>query len=389
MKMRTIVTVALTLFVNSAWAAERLSWGVVTGDDVNVRSGAAKAFREMGQLGKDDVVEILAISNDGKWTRIVAPGSGSVWISAEFVDVKGEKGTLTGDNVRVRVRPELKSEVVNQLNRGAVVNVKGREGEWIKVAPPAGTVAWIHAEYVKRLTDAELAAFETRKAEEARRERERREREAARLAKLRQEAERKKREAQMIAGADKLFAAELAKDIRARSLDKALRAYQEVERKVKNPQLRGKSTVSIVVIRDMQRVQAAIRKKAKPGPLSKFDFASAKTTYGVHRAVDDLLAAHLLAQKIAKEAESRIARQPTSDGWIFYLSPGLEHTGATHTIVENGQVKALVRSGRIDLNAFVGRQVRIAGKLAGQVQLASGKKKTNIIDVARAEPLFK
>jgi len=389
MRTQTVMTLAMILFAAQAPAADRLYWGVVTGNDVNVRSGDAKAFREMGQLNKDRVVEILATSKDGKWVRIVAPGDSSVWVFAKFVRVEGEKGTLTGDKVRVRVRPELKSEVVNRLNRGAVVKVRGREGDWLKIAPPPGTIAWIHAQYVKRVTETELAAFEARKAQEARRERERRRREAERQARLRREAERKKREARMIADADKLFAVELAKDIRARSLDKALRAYRKAEQQVENPKLRDKATASIVVIRDMQKVQAAIRRQARPGPLAKFDFASARTAHGLSRAVDDLLAAHRLAQKIAGDAARRVASQPTADGWVFYVRPGLEHTGATHTIIENGQVKALLRSGRIDLDAFVGRQVRIAGKLVGQVQLASGRKKTDVIDVARVEPLFK
>ncbi|MFO7897640.1 MAG: SH3 domain-containing protein [Planctomycetota bacterium] len=178
------------LLAAPAAAAELPCWGALTGDHVRVRSGADVAFRAMCTLEKGHVIRLLEVSDDGTWYRIVPPEEGDVYISADFVrNIKGT-GTVTGDRVNVRVRPSLTGEVVTQLDKGAGVKIKGIEQTekrtWYKVVPPTGSAAWISAEYVERMTDAELAAFRKKKAEEAREaaERKRRERDEARLARV-------------------------------------------------------------------------------------------------------------------------------------------------------------------------------------------------------------
>ena len=378
--------------VCAAEAAEVASHGLITGDSVYVRSGSAKAYRAMGKLTKGEFVDVITASNDGKWVRIVAPEQVDAWIFAKFVDVAGEKGVVTGSKVRVRARPDLKGELVNRLDKGTVLKVKGREGDWLKIAPPKGTVAWIHAQYIRRMTSAEVAAHKRRTADIERLEAEKKQAAELALKEKEAEVERAKREAALITEADKLFASELGKPIAARSLDAALKAYQRVRAEAKDRRLLNTALVKLTLIQEMSRVQRAIAGKEDPGPLSDFDFEMARKVYGVGREVDDLHAARKLAAEIAARAKaapvSPSDKMLSIDGWVSYIAPGLESTGATHRIVKDGHVLALVKSERVDLASFIGVRVRATGLARLQVGLSGGGERVNVVDVAEVQIMF-
>jgi len=61
----------------------------------------------------------------------------------------GGTGTVKGDRVNVRTRPETKAEVVAQLNKGDTVTILGRQGagkdEWLKIAMPASAKCYVSA----------------------------------------------------------------------------------------------------------------------------------------------------------------------------------------------------------------------------------------------------
>lgn len=379
-----VLAASVVFAASAAEAAETASHGLITGASVYVRSGGAKAYRALGKLTKGQFVDVITVSNDGQWVRIVAPEQVDAWIFAKYVDVAGGKGVVTGDKVRVRSRPNLKGELVNRLDKGAALKVKGRKGDWLRIAPPKGTVAWIHARYVKRMTAAEVAAH--------RREAEQKQREADLALKKKAEDARTKRESALIADADKLFASELAKPITARSLDKALKAYQRVRAEAKDQRLRNTALVKLTLIQELSRVQRAIARKEGPGPPSKFDFEMARKVYGVGREVDDLYAARKLATDIAARAKgapvSPLGKPLEFSGWVSYVGPGVERTGATHRIVKDGRVLALVKSARVDLGSFVGARVRVTGRAQGEVKPSRSGGNVGVIDVAGIEMVF-
>ena len=388
MRTETIAMMALALSVGAARAAEPRPWGAVTGQDVHVRSGPNKAYRDMCKLGKESVVEILGASADGNWLRIAAPKEGNVWIFAKFVEVKGSRGVLTGDKVRVRVRPDLNAELVNRLDKGAVLRVKGRRDQWLKIAPPKGSLAWINTKYVRRMTDDEKKAFVRKKIELARIEAERKRLEAERVARLRREAERKRRETRLVAQADALLVKALGADIKGRPLAGPLRSYEHAAGQVRDAGLRSNIQAKIAIIRAMQNVQLAMRKEVFPAPLPKVDLGRAIGKTAAARFV----VAYRLARKIAEDAVNRRvgppSRERTLDGWITYLGAGLGHTGATHRLTKDGRLLALVRSGAVDLASFVGIHVRIAGKVSGDAALPGRGQKAEIIRVARLQIVF-
>ena len=66
-----------------------------------------------------------------------------------FAEVDSAPGTVTGDNVNMRVSPSLRSEVVGQLERGQEVRILLTDGEWCAIIPPMKMSAWVSKQYVK------------------------------------------------------------------------------------------------------------------------------------------------------------------------------------------------------------------------------------------------
>jgi uncharacterized protein YgiM (DUF1202 family) len=322
MTKAAVVLAALAVLVvfaaSAVEAAEAASHGLITGASVYVRSGGAKAYRALGKLTKGQFVDVITVSNDGKWVRIVAPEQVDAWIFAKYVNVAGGKGVVTGDKVRVRSRPDLKGELVNRLDKGTALKVKGREGDWLRIAPPKGTVAWIHAQYVKRMTAAEVAAYRRAQTDLARREAEKRTREADLALKKKAEEARRKAEEQR----------------RKREAALALKRAEDARKK--------------------REAELALKR----------------------------------AEDARKGTAPAAGRATTLSGWVSYVGPGVERTGATHRIVKDGRVLALVKSARVDLGSFVGARVRVTGRAQGEVKPSRSGGNVGVIDVAGIEMVF-
>ena len=56
---------------------------------------------------------------------------------------------VTANNVNVRVRPVLGSEIITQINLGEEVEVLERGTEWTKIKVPVHSRCWVHSDYVK------------------------------------------------------------------------------------------------------------------------------------------------------------------------------------------------------------------------------------------------
>ncbi len=380
--MRTIAIGALVLFAVSGAAGGVSPHGLITGNAVRVRSGPHKSFREMCELDKGTVVTILGVSDNGKWLRIAAPEDGNVWIFGKYVDVAGGRGVVNGDRVRVRIRPNGKGEVVNKLNHGAAVKIKGRKEGWLRIVPPKNTVAWVSAGDVQRMTAGEFRALTEQEATEA-----------ARKARQEAKADRRRREARMVAKADELLVAELDKELADRSLAEPLCSYQNAQKQVKDAELLRSVERRIALILAMQDVQSALAKKTAPRPLPKIDFSRVVAGLNVQKPVGEhLLAAHRRAEQVAEQARQGAARRQGAEnefeGWLTYLDPALKRTGATYKITKARRVLALVKSGRVNLASFVGMRVQIVGTSSGHVRLSPGADEIGIVDVAHLRPAF-
>ncbi|MFO0840275.1 MAG: SH3 domain-containing protein [Phycisphaerae bacterium] len=133
-------------------------WVRITTDKVNIRTRPDTNSLPVARVDKGAMLR--ATGTEYGWHRVLAPQGVYCLVSAEFVQMQSESlgliKTATG-NLRVRagslLQPidPLRTEVLTLIAPGTPVRVMGREGEWVKIAPPDGVHYYVFGEYVERV----------------------------------------------------------------------------------------------------------------------------------------------------------------------------------------------------------------------------------------------
>src|SRR3989338_10078342 len=127
--------------------------GMITGENVNARSGSDLNFEIICKLNKGDKVVVLGKNFD--WYRIRMPEGSFGYINKQFIDVIGEAGVIKGDKVNVRSGPDISTNPLGQLGDKAVVKVIKTVGDWYQIEPPDSCSAWVNSPYVKHHSSVE------------------------------------------------------------------------------------------------------------------------------------------------------------------------------------------------------------------------------------------
>ncbi len=139
--------------------AEPAYWLRVHTDRVNLRTRPDTNSLAVSRVDKDSVLR--AVGSEFGWHRVTPTPDVFCLISAEFVQQQTENLGLiktSSGNLRVRAGSALRavdplrSEVLTLLAPGAPVRTLGREGEWMKIAPPEGVYFYVFGEYVERIS---------------------------------------------------------------------------------------------------------------------------------------------------------------------------------------------------------------------------------------------
>ncbi len=150
MWMRIKVVTLLLLLSGVAAAAEETA-GRVTGDKVRVRAGPGTRHAVLLEVNRDDLLVVLG--REGQWSRVRVPGGFVCFVHSSLVKVaEGAAPVISASRVRLRVtagKEILPLETV--LERGEAIEILAREGEWLKIIPPARTHLYIFARYVEEL----------------------------------------------------------------------------------------------------------------------------------------------------------------------------------------------------------------------------------------------
>jgi cell wall-associated NlpC family hydrolase len=126
--------------------------GTITGETVNVRQSADASTKILTQLPKDAQVTIL-VQEDG-WCKISYKDT-TGWVSADYVSVSTKTavskaavyGTVTGDDVNVRSKPNLDADVLTRLAEETRVEVLEEGDGWCKIQYE-GTAGWVNRTYL-------------------------------------------------------------------------------------------------------------------------------------------------------------------------------------------------------------------------------------------------
>jgi hypothetical protein len=139
-------------------------WLRVTGEHVNLRSRADKNSVAVAQVDRDAVLQ--ATADEFGWHKIRPPEGCFSYVAAEFVDqLSPGQGVVSVRSGQLRVRvgslvtnvDPARSEVQIRLERGTAVRILGRDGTWLKIAPPEGVYLYVLDEFVDRISP-EVAA---------------------------------------------------------------------------------------------------------------------------------------------------------------------------------------------------------------------------------------
>jgi hypothetical protein len=134
---------------------------------VNVRGRAGLAGEVIGRLTNGEpvtVIEEVSLKNSkpdepSAWAKIALPASTHAWVNTSYLD----PATLTVKSKKLNLRggPGENFSVIGTLEKGAVVKELSRKGDWIETEPPAGSYAFMAAQYLKQGAPETVAATTT------------------------------------------------------------------------------------------------------------------------------------------------------------------------------------------------------------------------------------
>ena len=86
-----------------------------------------------------------------EWVEVAAPASADLWVMKSYVVTPGN--TIGANRVNLRAGPSINYNIVATLSLGDAVEPRGEEvQEWIKVAPPSSARLWISREFIEILS---------------------------------------------------------------------------------------------------------------------------------------------------------------------------------------------------------------------------------------------
>ena len=157
--LRTLMLTILlcTTFTVTAFAED----AVVTGSDVNFRSGPGMNYEIIGCLAKGETVTVNDRSN-AQWYGVSYNGT-TGFISSDYLKIQeengssstgsGESGTINAMYVRFRSGPSSSSSNLGEYNTGTAVTITGADGDWTAVTIN-GQAGYVYSQYVTKSSGA-------------------------------------------------------------------------------------------------------------------------------------------------------------------------------------------------------------------------------------------
>jgi hypothetical protein len=130
--------------------------GVVSGDDVYVRSGPSEQFYATQKLNAGDRVSVVGVRGNGDWLKIAPPEGSFCYVAQVYIDrVPGSDsaGRVKKADLNVRAGSLLNNSmkiVLTTLNAGDTVQILGApDDKYFKIAPPPGAYLYVQKSFVK------------------------------------------------------------------------------------------------------------------------------------------------------------------------------------------------------------------------------------------------
>jgi uncharacterized protein YgiM (DUF1202 family) len=126
---------------SSTPSAFRAAW--VRGDNTAVFGRAAPDAPKLNDLARDLPVKV--IGSKGDWLMIESPIGLDVWVYGKFISETGNTAQINNNRVRIRSLPSTgpESDVLGLLDKGTPVEIKSRQGDWIRLRVTRSIAGWV------------------------------------------------------------------------------------------------------------------------------------------------------------------------------------------------------------------------------------------------------
>jgi len=319
-KLAMVVAAAiLSVLVPMASAADQKDVkypyvGELTGDHVRIRAGGGLNYQILTQVSTG--AKVLVREQRGDWMRIRIPQQASLWISAKYVTASGAgMDTVKGDRVNVRARKET-GDILGQMQRGETVSVRGREGDWLKIAPPDRISGWISAKYVRY-----VGQYDEMKAM----------------------VEAEDQINDLMGQARDLYEGELKKEPEARDFAKVIALYEKIAAQAPSDAAKKEALSRRDLVASIKQVNDSFVEAMKP-----------------YKGVPDKLAE--LEGKYNALFEKAAPPEYTATGWVDTLGKVAFRPG-THKLVKDGKTLYILKSDDYDLEEYRGKYVGVIGQV--------------------------
>jgi SH3-like domain-containing protein len=124
--------------------------GKINSNMVNIRSGPHINFEILGKAERTQ--ELVVLEKQQNWYKIKLPDYVSVYINSKFIEKRSESvGMVNANRVNIRAKPDIKSNIISQANKGVVVGIRQQKNEWLAIEPTSGCIGWVSAEFIEYL----------------------------------------------------------------------------------------------------------------------------------------------------------------------------------------------------------------------------------------------
>ncbi|XAM01258.1 hypothetical protein OT109_07675 [Phycisphaeraceae bacterium D3-23] len=137
---------------------------VITNNEVEVRSGAGRAYYVVGVMETGQRVEVVDVLFDASWYQIVVPSGVHSYVSKAFVNAQGDGsvGVINANRTECKAAalrgPGASYRVQHLFSQGDRVEIVGEEGNYYKIVSPEEAYVFVPAGVLRRATAQELAA---------------------------------------------------------------------------------------------------------------------------------------------------------------------------------------------------------------------------------------
>ncbi|MBI3991429.1 MAG: SH3 domain-containing protein [Candidatus Omnitrophica bacterium] len=145
--IRALLVLTIGLCCVNAFAEEPPFAAIVSGENVNMRSGPDLNFEIIGKLNRKK--KLVVTGKKEGWYKVQLPADILSYIHKDYLDVEGAVGKVKGDRVNIRCGAGENFTILGQINNGESVAILGKKGEWWEIKPLKEAAGWVHSDFVQ------------------------------------------------------------------------------------------------------------------------------------------------------------------------------------------------------------------------------------------------